>query len=186
MSYDIEQVRRIAAEVRSFLEARWPDVHEANGIVVPEGVPASHEMCRLSTAFLKAVLEQEIPDVEWLWVGGSPDEKDEIDFDMKFPGGYLAQSGEWAGHYWVTDGDFDLIVDVTADQFGGEVVTVKTSPTVIQSPGLPPFEYRENYIPDAVDRHMDGVRGRVGRWLKEWEQDHAPGWSSEPALPVPA
>lgn len=189
MSYDIEQVRQIATEVRSFLEPRWLHAQGDNGIVVPDGAPTSYSMCRFSTAFLKAVLDQEIPDVEWQWVGGSSHEDGDIDYDMKFPGGYLSTSGHWECHYWVTDEDFDLIVDVTADQFGGEPVTVKTFPSTLLRPDGPnfvPFEYRENYRSDAVGDHMSRVRGRVSRWLGEWEQDHAPGWSAEPSQSISA
>jgi len=174
LDYDIEQVRRIAAEVRSFLETKWPDVHKGNHISVPEGMPPSYEMCRLSTAFLKAVLEQDLPEVEWQCVGGSPELDEDVNPEAGRNGGYRSRIGLWHAHYWVTDGDYSIIADVTSDQFGGDPVTVKLDDG--------PTEYRENYFEGAVEVHMRDAEWRAAAWMQEWAVDHAPGWSSaEPA-----
>lgn len=158
----------IASEVRSFLEPRWVDFQRQRGLV-----NASHPstgMCRLSTLFLLRVLEQEMPAGDWQCLGGCADRTDEdVDPALGLPGGYQDANGDWSGHYWVADGAFDVIVDVTADQFGGAPVTVNDDADA---------PYRENYASGAVTERMKDVRSRVCEWLEEWAAEHEPGWSS--------
>lgn len=165
---DREEIFVIATEVRRFLEPRWMEFQRQRGLVC-----ASHPstgMCRLSTLFLLRVLDQEIPRGGWQCLGGCPDAADEdVDPALGMPGGYRDSNGDWSGHYWVTDGDFEFVLDVTADQFGGDAVVVVED--------VSGGSYRANYDPGAVLERMKDVRSRVAEWLGEWSADHEIGWS---------
>ncbi|BCB21974.1 hypothetical protein [Bosea sp. ANAM02] len=166
---DREELFAIATEVRSFLDPRWIEFQRQRGLVY-----ASHPstgMCRLSALFLLRVLEQELPAVGWQCLGGSPDAADEdVDPALGLPGGYRDSDGNWSGHYWVADGDFELVVDITADQFGGEPVVVIED--------VADGAYRENYVSAAVVERLKDVRDRVAGWLDEWASQHEIGWSA--------
>jgi hypothetical protein len=154
---DIERVRRVAAEVRAFLEPRWDAVHEANEKVPPDGKPPARDMCRLSSAFLQRVLEEEVPGEDWTVVGGDPLPGGDVDPECGTPGGCRDWSkGEWHGHYWVVGGGSGLVVDVTADQFGGEPVLVTEDDS----------RHRKNYHQDAVEERVREVRWRVSQWMR--------------------
>ena len=166
----------IASEVRRFLEPRWIEFQRQRGLVI-----ASHPstgMCRLSAMFLLHVLERELPAGGWQCLGGSPDPADEdVDPTLGLPGGYRDGNGDWSGHYWIADGGFELVVDVTADQFGGETVVVAEDAT--------DNGYRENYAPAAVRERMKDVRDRVAGWLGEWSGEYKVGWSTSRSSPNP-
>lgn len=164
---DRETLLLIAGEVRSFLEPRWIEFQRQRGLVY-----ASHPstgMCRLSAMFLLHVLEREFPAGGWQCLGGSPDPDDEdVDPTLGLPGGYRDSNGEWSGHYWIADGGFEFVVDVTADQFGGEPVVVAEDAA--------DNGYRENYAGPAVRERMKDVRDRVAAWLDEWSCQYEIGW----------
>lgn len=173
---DREELFAIATEVRSFLEPRWIQFQRQRGLVC-----ASHPstgMCRLSTLFLLRVLEQELPAGGWQCLGGCSDATDEdVDPNLGLPGGYRDSNGDWSGHYWISDGGFELIIDVTADQFGGDPVVVAED--------VPDGAYRENYAPAAVTERMKDVRDRVAAWMGEWSSHYETGWSRSRTLPEP-
>jgi hypothetical protein len=169
---DPDQVRRIAVEARQFLEERWSAWRQQNGETLEPGMAPSHSMCRFSAAFLLHVLGTEIPEGDWSVVGGNPTGGDDIDPDYGLPGGYRDAGGQWQAHYWLITGDYGLVVDITADQFGGAAVIC----------GEDDNGYRDNYYTGAVSDHLDEVRWTAGRWLAEWKNDHPLGWSKDDYL----
>jgi len=164
---DHDRVERIATEVRAFLEPLWAERHAPSG--PPPGKPVSHNMCRFSAAFLKRVLDVEMPEGDWCVIGGNPTDGDDIDPEYGLPGGCRDPEGRWHAHYWLITGDYGLIVDVTADQFGGEPVICTGDDS----------DHRENYFDGAVRDHLEDVKWTVGQWLAQWQTGHAPGWSAE-------
>jgi hypothetical protein len=173
---DHDRIRRVATEARVFLEPLWDTVRTDNHKRLPRGKAISHDMCRFSAAFLARVLEVEIPGEEWMVVGGVPTDGVDVDPDMGTPGGYRDTKGRWRAHYWVTDGGFGVVVDITADQFaGGEAVTVDEDDS----------RHRANYRDDAVENHLRDVNWRVGCWLETWDTTRQSGWSAQGMQPPP-
>ena len=171
---------RIAAEARAFLEPRWEAVRVANGTRLPPGKPGSHDMCLLSTAFLKRVLEREMPGFGWTAAAGTSDRGDDVNPDYQFPGGYREGTRAWRPHFWLADGDYAYVVDLTADQFGGPSVTVAEETGKGES-----ARYRENLFEGFVGEDLRAVAWRASGWMSEWEAAHAPGWAEAPAPPGP-
>ena len=73
--------------------------------------------------------------------------------------GPLAAWQTWHGHYWVVDGEWSVIADVTGDQFGWEPVLVADT----EDP-----RFRANYREAAIEEHLEHVAGRIEGWLEEW------------------
>ena len=174
---DLCRTLLIAKEAREFLEPQWESWRREKGNAISGAGPLSSDMCRFSARFLCAVLKQEMPEGEWLCLGGSPTLDDDVDPDYGIPGGYKDLSGAWHGHYWVSDGDYGLIVDVTADQFGGEKVFVGEEDFSSSADRIANCRYRENYSEMAVEQHILDVAWRVDLWLSEWRNEHPVGWS---------
>ena len=171
---DFFRVEDIATEVRAFLEPLWAEKHSPNG--PPRGKPLSHDMCRFSASFMKQVLDIEMPEGEWIVVGGNPTDGDDIDPESGAPGGYKDTKGRWHGHYWVTDGGYGCALDLTADQFGDLPIVV------FEEDGIGSAKigyYRENYFSGAVRAHLDDVKRTVGQWMALWQEQYAPGWSAD-------
>lgn len=90
--------------------------------------------CSGATGALLKVLREQYPDVPWKFAGGHGNDMphpgeigNEYLVMTSWPGGFHAEDGTWYGHYWVEgtlpDGR-SIIVDVTADQFGGDPITL--------------------------------------------------------------
>ena len=67
--------------------------------------------------------------------------------DGQGDGGYVDAAGVWHGHYWIEadDGSGALVMDITADQFGGPAVVVLRK------------DEARNYVPGSqvvVDEHV--------------------------------
>jgi hypothetical protein len=152
----LERIRALAEGVRSFLEPRWMEWRVGRGHPpLEEGKAASWDMCRFSTSFLHHVLEREMPEEDWIILGGSPDDDQDIDRNVGLPGGYHDRStDQWHGHYWITDGAYDLVVDVTADQFDGPAVLVVSESGDEAWGHEVAGQYAENYLEAAVEHHM--------------------------------
>ncbi len=178
---DIERVGRIAREARAFMEPLWADWRRDTGEALQEGQALSRGMCRLATCFSTQVLNIEMPEAEWQWVGGSPVDDGAVDLEYGTPGGYHDRAaGVWHGHYWSVDSGFEIIVETTGDQFGVEPVWVGSEDFRDRADRIARCRYRENYIDDAVDEHMENVGYRVAQWLAAWQRTHPPGWSAAP------
>jgi hypothetical protein len=95
---DGERVLRVAPAVRDFLEPRWDAWRRERGRPVPPCPSAA--MCRFLALFLTRVLAVELPEGEWLCVGGDP--ADSEDVDSGATGGYADSDGQWHGPYWVS------------------------------------------------------------------------------------
>jgi hypothetical protein len=76
-------------------------------------------------------------------------------------GGAIDEYGKWHGHYWAegrTASGFELVADITADQFGFEPVVV-----------MPLSTARSRYVPsddkavqEAVDKIEQELRSAIG------------------------
>lgn len=95
--------------IRAFLEISWEKwkIERLRDLTVP----LSTGMCRFSSIFLHPILEDRTGR-SWKMVGGETRDGD--------VGGMMDSNGEWQPHYWLTDGN--MIVDVTADQFGHDPI----------------------------------------------------------------
>lgn len=102
----------IASAARSYLEPIWLVWQRDRGntsVAIP-----STNTCGRSSLFLRDVLRERRLNAEWL--SGAPGSENQL--------GYQSE-GKWHGHAWVRcDG---LIIDITADQFGGAPVIVTPS-----------------------------------------------------------
>jgi hypothetical protein len=142
------------------------------------GVPATTGFCNGAAYGLLLHLREEEPEVSWRVAsgrGGKPEAlaalgaadraRVEAVVDLgRWPGGMLTPEGDWRDHWWVAgtmpDGT-ELIVDLTADQFGYG--------TVIVEPGVDP-RYRANLRPG---RENDGLSLAEISWGIGLEMAHA-------------
>ncbi|GAB4067473.1 hypothetical protein KHC28_17885 [Ancylobacter sonchi] len=152
----------IAVAARNFLEAIWPEWHSAWG-----EAPAvtSRWTCGRSSLFLVHVLKEQ--GLAARWVSGTPrlgEQEPEIG-----PYGFF-DGKQWQSHAWVRQGD--LIVDVTADQFGAAPVLVvaATDNRYGEGPGdtaLPTFAAARERAAKAllprwhVSAQRDALHGRL-------------------------
>lgn len=124
--------------LRQALEGFWQQwAQEKNR---PEAASGA-TMCRYTAVFVSDLLG-------WGWrvKGGAPHYDGEA-------GGYF-DGVTWHPHYWVSDGY--CVVDLTADQFGGERITV----TTVSDP-----RYQENYSPEELEEALSHVEDRVESWV---------------------
>ena len=101
---------------RNFLEPRWLSLHQLWGEPHPEQL--SKYMCRYTSIFLKEILNATTQQ-SWRLVAGRPILKEQ-EGTTQGSFGFCTSSGLFFDHCWVQS--VDLIVDITADQFGAEVV----------------------------------------------------------------
>lgn len=157
------RVHEVAARARVFLEPRWRAWKLAHEPWLLAGHPASYLMCRFSALFLAAALGRELGGT-WRPDGGDGEAAARVDprevETARAPGGILGLDGRWHSHYWVADGDWSTIVDITADQFGH-------APVIVSANG--DARYRGNYLVAAIDGHMAAVERRVAAWLSDWD-----------------
>lgn len=119
-------------------------------------------MCRFSALTAVPLLKSRFPGT-WRVVGGTPDR--DIGSDARIPagkGGLRAPDGSWHGHYWTLGRHrgVDLIVDLTADQFGHESVVV----TEASDP-----RYCRSLRHWAVRQHLIDVAERAILWAAAFE-----------------
>ncbi len=156
-------VAAVAHRMRAFLEPLWSEWHEARrerlaAMGEPSDPPAqaSRGMCRWSSMVLLDVLAKETGRT-WTLKGGS------VYPPLHPTGGILDAAGQWRDHYWVEAGD--LLVDVTADQFG--------RPSVIVESGAHPL-HRPNYTPAEIRQHVADARITAGKWLDAYRRPAPP------------
>ena len=140
-----EEIERLAADVRAFLEPHWAAWHARAGS--PEGRRTLSEgTCGRSSVFLVGVLRE--AGFKARAAFGSP-----VECDC----GYRTERG-WKGHGWVVVDAPAAIVDVTADQFGDDAV-------IVTEPDDP--RYREGH--DVAGQGWVAERQKVARGLmRDW------------------
>ncbi|GLK86295.1 hypothetical protein [Ancylobacter defluvii] len=109
-----QRLHEIATAARSFLEAIWPEWHAAWG---ETPMVMSRGTCGRSSLFLIGILQEH--GLPAHWVSGTPrlgDDEPEVG-----PHGFF-DGRQWQAHAWVRQ--HDMIIDVTADQFGAAPVLV--------------------------------------------------------------
>jgi len=130
---------------REAWEPIWPIWRRLSGC--PEGSAPSHEACVITSLALEAALNSLVPERRWRVAGGRP--------TARTPwGGYRPTRGPSRPHLWVEGrarGREPLIVDITADQFGGPPVAVTT-----EAPA-----YRANATRSLLDRYRSRERDTV-------------------------
>lgn len=157
-------IEAAAARARAFLEPRWTEWRERNA-PWRDG-PASSGMCRFSAIFLARVLADET-GIRWTVRGGSP-VADAGPFQLRCEGGQerdggmLDAEGKWRGHYWVEDLAGNMIVDVTADQFGHP-------PHIVSAPG--DGRYSGNYLARAILEHLSDASVTPKAWMRAWRAE---------------
>lgn len=156
---DKGKITELVTQVRLFMEPRWDarraERHETRDL----SVPASTSTCRFSALMVATVLSK-ATGIRWRIVGGSPvAEADFHDIRTGGNGGIKDPYGTWHGHYWCVGNN--MLVDVTADQFGWD-------PVVTGDAGDP--RYRANYLASAVRGHLEHVSQRVSTWHREWRE----------------
>lgn len=138
---------------------------EPRNVVVTE---AGEGMCRFTSAFLALALKR----AGWRFDGGSPDV---FDWEAKrwttssAGGGFRGRDGRWHGHHWVRRKD--VIVDLTAAQFGDEPVLI----TSISDP-----RYRSTLNPLSRSEALRDVSGRAKEWHALFKRQ-LPGETGEEA-----
>ncbi len=169
-----------------FEDALWPAFHaEVGEPGPPPGTAASTGMCRVSTACLAAALREAFPEGGWRAAGGSPLELRGVRLRGLFvqdrkgvDGGMWDRDREsWDGHYWVTGrhGGRDVLVDVTADQYGWGAVTVTPAAdpryhanykanVALRDVSLPVFlRLAREFAPAVVDEWQAAIGNAPGR-----------------------
>jgi hypothetical protein len=151
-----QELIKLCWQARAFLEPRWLTLHQSWGEAQPT-IPSQY-MCRYSSIFIQKILNT-YPNQSWQLVAGRPLSRAlEGRPDGLF--GFCTASGLFFDHCWVQSAD--LIVDLTADQFGAETV-------IITSVGDP--RYHPNLDAVNFQRDIDKLSYRSQQWLQEWLRD---------------
>lgn len=174
MTTDPALLRQYAEDIGAYLLSCYVVTKADLGIEMQPGDTESKDMCRAS-AYATAQILRELTGQRWRveagWEYQPKYEEDYHKFRMdQFPGGMLDSSGAWKGHYWAAsvpvDGEPQLIVDLTADQFGHEdvIVTDSTDP-----------RYRSNILPQTVDDELGhGSRIYGNKWAWDFILSYEP------------
>ena len=147
-------LEKLVCEVRLFLEPLWTQAHES-WADSPTPYPPSKQMCRYSCIFLKEVLAEASFGVFEIKLGRPITRELDGTHEGRF--GYRSADGRWHDHAWLTQKD--LLIDITADQFGGPAVTVATHPSSEYHPNMSETEASENILK---------LQNRVNVWLQAW------------------
>ncbi len=164
-----------AGRLRAYLEAEaWPEWLDAvtKEPSCPPGACPAHGMCRATTALALSILREHDPEGEWGPDGGHPTVRYWNRGKSQFRTAYKDLDGgmwdrlreAWDGHYWLKGGRDGVILDLTADQFGWEPVTVT---------GPEDARYRASYRPATVLKDLRG-----GPKMDAWCARHARGWEA--------
>lgn len=146
----LDDIQNIASAARQFMEPVWHHWHQSRGRTVPH--PTSRYTCGRTSLFLRDVLRHEGHRAEWMsgtpYAGGSgaPDAAC----------GFYSGT-RWEGHAWVISGD--TIIDITADQFGGDPVLI-TSVSDIRYVGSIDLA-----APDAIKARREAVAALWPDWV---------------------
>jgi hypothetical protein len=137
---------------RNFLEPRWLSLHQSWGEPLVE--KPSRYMCRYTSIFLKEVLNAATPE-SWRLVAGRPVRQEQEGTEAG-GFGFCTSSGLFFDHCWVQS--VDLIVDLTADQFGADAVIITPVKDCRYHPNL-----------EEVDFYQDIAKlyHRPAKWLRE-------------------
>jgi hypothetical protein len=142
---------------RRFLEPRWLLLHQLWGTPQPD-IPSKY-MCRYTSIFLKKVLNIGAY-APWRLVAGRPI-VNEYEETQKGCFGFRTSSGLLSDHCWVQS--TNLIVDITADQFGTEAVIITSVNDSRYSPNLEEVDFYKEI--EKLSHHPE-------KWLREWHGQH--------------
>jgi hypothetical protein len=143
----------LCVQFRSFLEPRWFSLHQLWGDTSTERL--SRYMCRYTSIFIKTVLNVDNQKL-WRLVAGKPVTK-EKEGTAEGCFGFRTSSGIFFDHCWVQSDN--LIVDITADQFGAEEVIITSVSDSRYYPNLEEADFNQEIV--KLSHHPE-------RWLKEW------------------
>lgn len=146
----LHEIQNIASAARLFIEPVWRSWHQSRGLTVPH--PPSRYTCGRTSLFLRDVLRHEGHPAEWMsgtpYAGGSGAPDTACGF----------YSGtRWEGHAWVISGN--TIVDITADQFGGDPVLITS---VADTRFVGSIDLAD---PDAIKARREAVAALWPEWM---------------------
>lgn len=141
----IFELQHQLAMARSALEGYW--AAWAIERKLPDAATGA-TMCRFTSAFLVLILGN-----EWWVTGGEP-------YGAGERAGFFDGSN-WHAHYWITDGE--LIVDLTANQFGAPSIVVTTAEDL---------RYSENCSDGELSESLLHVQDRANEWAILFKDQH--------------
>ncbi len=141
--------------VRTFLEPKWIQAHDSWGDR-PE-IPSTY-MCRYTSIFLKHVLNS--TSQSWQLAAGRPLER-EHDGTSKGQFGFRTPDGLFFDHCWLQTED--VIVDITADQFGAQKIIITT---------VGDSRYSQNLTESNLQEDISRLSRRPNEWLNQWQNEH--------------
>lgn len=145
----MNEIGRIASDVRLFIEPIWRRWHLLAGRALPH--PLSRFTCGRTSLFLRDVLRHEGYSAEW--VSGTP-YAGESNAPVSASGYFTGF--RWEGHAWVVSGK--NIVDITADQFGCDPIVI----TSVEDNRYVGSKDLAN--PDAVNARNEAVTALWPKW----------------------
>lgn len=146
----LDEIQNIALTARQFIEPVWHHWHQSRCRTVPN--PTSRYTCGRTSLFLRDVLRHEGHHAEWM--SGTPYARGSGAPDAAC--GFYSGT-RWEGHAWVISGD--TIIDITADQFGGDPVLI-TSVSDTRYVGS-----MDLADPDAIKARREAVAGLWPDWM---------------------
>lgn len=155
MEAAIRVVTKLATEVREFMEPRFGVLEEGSTTLSP-----SEGYCFKAAAVLACALNDHFGEGQWM-AGEGVFASDAVLLRLK-QGELPSWSDiEDAGccHGWVVSADGEILVDITADQFGLAPVVVLEAHTEEGKPWLP------RYFPDLYP--SDGTEKLIRAWYTE-------------------
>lgn len=145
----LEDIRRLAGEVRAFLEPHWAVWHRRAGS--PGGRRTLSEgTCGRSSRFLYELLRSKGVSAETEF--GSP-----VECDC----GFFTERG-WKGHGWVLCHAPECIIDLTADQFGA-------APVIVTAPDDPRYRAGNDVAaPEWIIERQRIAAELMQHWERQW------------------
>jgi hypothetical protein len=153
---DITKFENFAFWVHNFLLDHWPQHHRDVGEEIPH-IPSTH-LCRETSAFGLLLLEslgQEGWKIEFVQVHFDEDDNVPIDITDVDGDGIPDEDITSAPHAWLENEDLDIIIDLTADQFGSLFVRTADGPHVCQATSVRNNRGYFEYAPEPQDWSND-------------------------------
>ncbi|MGF6173721.1 hypothetical protein [Ensifer sp. 4252] len=150
-STELAVIRNLAVAARQFMEPIWLEWHSAWNGEAP--ITPAQWTCGRTSLFLVRVLKAE--GLETSWASGTPRLSPSGPELGNF--GFLSEAG-WQSHAWAECGN--IIVDVTADQFGAPPVLITDRRDRRYGKGD-----RDTALPEFILAHQRAVDEIWPRWL---------------------
>jgi len=181
----IEELEAFASHTYDHLLGVWPNIHKSLGYEVPD-IPSTH-LCRESSTLTLMMLEA-LGQTGWEIEYGQInfDENDDIPLDITDIEGYGVADENITStpHVWLVNEKLDVIIDISADQFGSFLIPSGQGALTSKSEDL----YHSHQVADTPQDWSNDTQivGVAEFWFEEACRDDDFIAAAQQALGLPA